>query len=405
MRTGEKNIYTFYLPTRIIHGANSVLETGGVFKDLGASRALVVTDKGVNKAGLLTSVTEALERSKIPYFVFDDVEENPDSDTIKKGSEFALWEKCDGIVVLGGGSALCAARGIGVVVANGGKIEDYAGLNKAAKPPLSLIAIPTTAGSGAEVSQFIVLKDKENHTKFVAGSPLYFPKVAILDPMLLLTLPFWQTAVSGIDALTHAIEAYLTTLTTPITDALALSAIHEIFNNLRTAASTDDLEAKEACLIGSTMANMACGNARLGLIHAMTNPMEGRFNISHGEAVGILLPYVMEFNLPASHDRFAILAKTMGRTETQRSMRDLSAQAIVAVKELFVDLNFPRKYSDSIIDPKAIPEMAKMMMGGMYGQCDPNKEYPLTTIVPSANIRKSTIKDVLKLYQRAFEGW
>ncbi len=405
MRTGEQNIFSFYLPTKLVHGVNSVQETGKEFKNLGATKALVVTDKGVKSSGLVEGVIDSLKKIGIPYVIFEDVEEDPGGVTVGKGAEIASKEKCDGIVVIGGGSPICAGRGIGVVVANGGRIKDYAGLNKASKPPLPLIAIPTTAGSGAEVSQFIVLKDEELHTKMVVGSPLYFPKVAILDPLLLRGLPFWQSVVSGIDALSHAIEAYLTTMTTPITDAWALQAVSMIYQNLRPSATSDDLDAKEACLIGSSMANMACGNARLGLTHAMTIPIEGMFKIPHGIAIGTLLPYVMEFNLPSSYQRFASLAKGMGEPDGERSVRDLAACAIIAIKRLLADLNFPRKYSDSQVDRKTIPQMAKMIMGGLDGVYDPKKEYPLNAVLPSVNIRKATMKDVIELYEKSFEGW
>lgn len=406
MRTGDQNIFAFYLPTRIVHGPNSVRETGKELRNLGAKKALVVTDKGVKSAGLVDGVLESLEKSGILYVVFDDVEEDPGEATVGKGAELALKEKCDGIVVVGGGSPICAGRGIGVVVTNGGSVRDYAGLNKASKPPLPLIAIPTTAGSGAEVSQFIILKDKERHLKMVLGSPLFFPKVAILDPMLLRKLPFWQSVISGMDALSHAIEAFFTTTTTPITDALALSAIDLIYHNLRPAAMSDDLDAKEACLIGSTMANMACGNARLGLPHAMTTPMEGMFKIPHGIAVGTILPYVMEFNLPASHQRFAVLAKSMGESDFSKSVEELATQAMKATKRLLIDLEFPKKYSEDQIDRKAIPQMAKLVMGGLHGEYyDPDKEYPMNTVVPSVNIREATLKDLIDLYERSFEGW
>jgi alcohol dehydrogenase len=405
MRTADNITFTFYLPTRIVHGPNSTAETGGQLKALGVTKALVVTDKGVRNAGLLDGVLDSLQKSGIPHIVFDEVEEDPGGTTVGKGAELASKENCDGIVVVGGGSPICAGRGIGVIVTNGGKIRDYAGLGKAAKPPLPLIAIPTTAGSGAEVSQFILLKDEELHAKMVAGSPLYFPRVAILDPLLLKGLPFRQFVASGVDALGHAVEGYLTTLTTPITDALALQAVSMLCQNLRMAATSDDLDAKEACLIASTMANMAGGNARLGLVHLMNNPLEGMFKIPHGIAVGILLPPVMEFNLPASYERFASLAKAMGENEAGRSMEDLAPRAITALKRLLVDLDFPRKYPDSEIDRKAIPQMAAMAMGGQYTLSDPGRGYAMSAPVPSANIRKATMGDLIKLYEKAFEGW
>jgi len=405
VKTGGTDIFTFYLGTKVIHGLHSVQQTGVEFKGLKGSKALIVTDKGVRNAGLVEAVTESLKGNGIGYTVFDEVEEDPGVVTVAKGVQLALTEKCDGIVVVGGGSPICAGRAIAVVVANGGEIRDYIGLNKAAKPPLPLIAIPTTAGSGAEVSQFILLKDEELHTKMVAGSPLYFPKVAILDPLLLKGLSFHQFVASGVDALGHAIEGYLTTMTTPITDALALQAVGMLYQNLRAAATSEDMDAKEACLVASSMANIACGNSRLGLVHAMSNPVEGMFKVPHGISVGILLPRVMEFNLPASHSRFAALAKAMGESEVGRSPEELAPRAIVALKRLLVDLDFPRKYSEPEVDRGAIPGMAALAMGGQFSLHDSSKAYSAKTPVPSANIRKTTMGDLVRLYEKALEGW
>lgn len=404
MRTGDQNAFTFFLPTKIVHGPNSIQETGKEFKNLGATKALIVTDKGVNGVGLLEGLFESLKKSAIPYVVFDEVKEDPGVGTVARGADIALKEKCDGIIVVGGGSPLCAGRGIGVIGTNGGSIKEYVGLNRVLKPPLPLIGIPTTAGSGAEVSQFIVLTDEERNAKIAVGSPLCFPKVAILDPMLIRTLPFWQFVISGIDALTHAIDAYSTTMTTPITDSLALSAFNLIYVNLRTAATSDDLDSKEACLIGSTMANMALGNARYGLAHLMGVAIEGMFKIPHGIAVGTLLPYVMEFNLPTSFQRFATLAKSIGEFNIGKSEGSLAAYAITAIKKLFIELGFPRKFSDSQINRKAIDQLAKTLVGPP-GSYDPKKEYPMTAAISTFNMRKATLKDVIELYERSFEGW
>jgi len=405
MKTANNNIFTFYLPTKVIHGAHSTEVTGRELKALGVTKVLIVTDPVVKKAGLVDGVVLSLQKNKIPWVMFDEVEEDPGGVTVGKGAELAFKEKCDGIVVIGGGSPICAGRGIGVVVTNGGKIRDYAGFDKATKPPLPLIAIPTTAGSGTEVSQFIVLKEEELHTKMVAGSPLFFPKVAILDPVLLKGLPFRQFVVSGVDALGHAMESYWATFATPITDALALQAVNMIYQNLRSASTTDDLDAKEACLIASTMANIACGNSRLGLVHSMSSPVEGTYKIPHGIAVGILLPHVMEFNLPATYQRFATLARAMGENDRGRSIYDMAPCAITCIKRLLKDLGFPKKFSVSQVDPKAILGLAKIVMGGPYGIFNPNMEYPMNAPVPTFNIRKATMDDLIRLYERAFEGW
>ncbi len=397
MRTGGSDVFTFYLGTKVVHGLHSVQQTGVEFKGLKATKALIVTDVGVRKAGLVDGVLESLGNNGVEYAVFDQVEEDPGVETVARGVAMAGKEKCDGIVVVGGGSPICAARAIGVVAANGGKIRDYIGLNKAARPPLPLIAIPTTAGSGAEVSQFILLKDDELHTKMVAGSPLYFPRVAILDALLLKGLPFHQFVASGIDALGHSIESYLTNMTTPITDALSLNAVGMLFQNLRAAAATDDLDAKEACLIGSSMANIACGNSRLGLVHAMSNPVEGMFGVPHGTSVGILLPHVMHFNLAAARSRFEALARVMGESEAEG--------AIAALKRLFVDLEFPKRYSTPPVERSAIPRMAILAMGGQFSLHDAELRYSSTTPVASANIRKATMGDLVRLYEKALDGW
>jgi alcohol dehydrogenase class IV len=347
----------------------------------------------------------SLDKSGVPYELFDSVEEDPGAACVQRGAEMVSKGACDGVIVVGGGSPLCAGRAIALLATNGGTIRDYAGINKASKPPLPVIGIPTTAGSGAEVSQYILLKDEVAHTKMVVGGATCFPETAILDPLLLTGLPFWQFVVSGIDALSHAIEAFCTSLTTPITDALALTAISLLYNDLPRAAATSDLDAKEACLIGSTMANMACGNARLGLAHAMTVPMEGMFRIPHGIAVGTLLPYVMEFNLPASFPRFAQLARVLGRSDRGQSVADIAPEAVVAVKKLYVDLEFPRKYSDDVVDRKSIPEMVTKMAGGLYGGGPRAKDLPMNALVQSPNIRKATIKDVIEIFEKAFEGW
>jgi alcohol dehydrogenase class IV len=407
MRTGDFKPFTFYSPTKIVHGPCSVQEAARECRMLGITKAGIVTDIGVRNAGLIDGIVESLKTGNISFAVFDDVEQDPNTMTVARGAEFVLKEKCDGLIAVGGGSSICAGRGIGVIARNGGAIRDYVGLNKASKPPLPLIAVPTTAGSGAEVSQIIILKDQDRHSKIVVGSPLYFPKVAILDPMLLRTLSFGQFVISGVDALTHAIEACLTTMTTPITDSIALFAVHLIYSNLRAAASSDDLEAKEACLIGSSMANMACGNARLGLVHAIAQPVEGMFSIPHGVAIGVFLPHIMEHNLLAGRERFITLARYMGESENAGSpQKKLGFAAIRAVKRLLADLRFPRKFSEPEVDRQAIPQMTKMIMGGLYGgDYDSSKELAMNAVVPIPNIRKTTVKEVFELYERAFEGW
>lgn len=225
---------------------------------------------------------------------FTDVRQNPDVACVSRGVEAFRAAQADLVVAVGGGSPMCAAKAIALIATNGGTIRDYEGFGKVSQRPLPTICLPTTAGSGTEVSAVTIITDEKRHIKMAIGSPLAFPPLAILDPELLLTLPFRQAAASGMDALSHAIEACLTTQATPLTNALALGAIRLMGENLVRAAKTRDLEAKGACLLASSMANMACGNARLGLNHALTWPISSLFGVPHGLANGIMLPYALE---------------------------------------------------------------------------------------------------------------
>jgi alcohol dehydrogenase class IV len=200
-------------------------------------------------------------------------------------------------------------------------------------------------------------------------------------------------------------EAYLTVKATPITDALALAAIRMLVGNLRTAATTPDLAAKEQALLGSTMANLACGNAKLGLVHLLNRPVNTLFpNVPYGQSIGTLLVPVMAFNLPASIDRFAAMAQAMGERAGNVTTRELANRCLVALKQFLADLQAPRRYSPDEVDVEAIPKMARMCVGGMHGGMKAD-EVPETTIVQSFNLRRAAIRDVIGLYEQAFEGW
>jgi alcohol dehydrogenase class IV len=235
------------------------------------------------------------------------------------------------------------------------------------------------------------------------GSPLAYPRLAILDAELLLSLPARQAAESGIDALSHAIEAFLTTQATPLTDALALGAVELLAGNLRTMVSNPEnekpLPAREACLLGACMANIACGNARLGLNHALTWPISSLFGVPHGLANGIMLPYVLEYTLPAATDRFARLAAALecsGRSLTEpvdAPPEQLAPRAVRAVKRLLADLEFPRAFTSKQVDPAAIPQMVAMLQDGIYA------------LFTRVNLRPASPEDLTQLYERAFHGW
>jgi len=222
----------------------------------------------------------------------------------------------------------------------------------------------------------------------VGGSACY-PDVAILDPMLIVNIPFWPAVNAGLDALTHAVEACCTTLSTPLTDCIAMEAIRLIYRNLAPMVFTGDLEAKNMQLLASTMANIACGNAKLGLVHALSQPLGAR-HLPHGYANGIMLPFVMEFNLPVCKEKFAAMAVAMGEEGLTSSTGELAEQAIVLIKKLYLELGFPNKLDEKKVNPKDIPDMVERA-----------KTRPQWKV----NLRKSTDEDLAGIYEKAFKGW
>lgn len=387
--------FQYLTPTRLLYGVGSLNQLGEEAKRLGSS-PLLVSDRGLQEVGLLDRPLELLREAGLEVTVYADMGVDPDIEVVARGAELAHARNCDLVVGIGGGSPMCAAKAIAIVVANGGTIRDYEGFGRFQQPPLPVIAIPTTAGSGTEVSAVTIISDNERHLKMAIGSPLAYPRLAVLDAELLLSLPARQAAASGIDALSHAIEAFLTTQATPLTDALALGAIELLAGNLRAVVNTRDLLARESCLLGASMANMACGNARLGLNHALTWPISSLFGVPHGLANGIMLPYALEYTVseatPAAVDRFARLAVALG--EPMDAPPDqLAPRAVRAVRRLLADLGFPRSFTSKQVDPAAIPQMVAMLQDGIYA------------LFTRVNLRPASPEDLTQLYQRAFQGW
>ena len=380
--------YSYHMPTKVVHGFNAINQVGKEAKSLGIRKALLVTDAGVRGAGLINAGLKSLESAGISTVVFDGVEEDPGTKTVAKGIDLLKSEGCNGVVVVGGGSPVCAGKGIALVATNGGSISDYEGFEKYKAPPLPVIGIPTTAGAGSEVSAVFIITDEKRNYKMPIGGVLCHPQVAILDPVLLLNIPYWPGMNAGMDALSHAIGACSTNQATPITDALALASIAMITRNLAASVLTDDLEAKNQQLIASSMANIACGNAKLDLIHALSQPL-GRYHIAHGLANGVLIPYVMEFNLPVCEDKFAQMALAMGEASDGLTKGELARKAIERVKGLFIETGYPRKLPD-IVDKKDIPDLVKQALAQRGSKF---------------NKRKCNEKELVEIFHKALEGW
>lgn len=398
-------MFEFYCPTRIIDGIGSVAQVGQEARNMGGTKALIVTDPGIVRAGLLDPLREALERQAVECLVFDGVGHDARVSAVDEAAAVCCRESVDVVIAIGGGSALAAGKGAAAIATNGGSLGDHQGEMKLNAPPLPSIAIPTSAGSGSEVSAAIPYYDDQRGRKTATRSPLVFPKVAILDGALLATLPFRQAVLSGVDALTHAMEAFLTIRATRITDVLALGAIELLMRNVCAAATTPDLQAKQAALLGSTMANLACGSAKLGLVHLLNRPVNTLYpEVPYGQSIGTLLVPVMVFNLPANIGRFARMAEAMGERKENRSEREMAELAVENLRQFLRDLRIETSYPEEIIDRESIPEMARMCAGGMHGGMRAEK-LPETTVVKSFNRRQATIADVMGLYEEAFTGW
>jgi len=384
----------YLAPTRLLYGPGTLSQLGQEVKNMGGSSVLIVSDQGIARAGLLEGVIEPLSQAGIPAETFIDVPVDPGVACISQGVELLQALQADLIVGVGGGSPMCAAKAIALVATNGGTIRDYVGLGQFSKRPLPTICIPTTAGSGTEVSAVTIITDEERHVKMAIGSPLAYPPLAILDPELLISLPFRQAAASGVDALSHAIEACLTTQATPLTDALALGAIQLLGENLVHAATSRDVAAKGACLLGSSMANIACGNARLALNHALTWPISSLFGVPHGLANGVMLPYTLEFVLPEASEAMARVAVALGENPGSAPTAQLAQRGLDRVKSLLTDLQFPDRFTPEQLDRTRIPEMVDMLLQpGIYA------------LFRQVTLRVAEGDDLAELYERSLAGW
>ena len=381
-------IIPFSMPTRVIHGFGSIERIPDECRRLGIVKVLLVTDQGLVKAGLAQSLRGILDDAKVPYVMFDRVEEDPCMNTVHEGEQLRQAEGCNGIIVLGGGSPLCAGKAIALLGTNGGKISDHQGVGKIKTAPLPIIAIPTTAGSGSEVSPTFLISNEESGKKMAISSELCYPPVAILDPNLLRSVPTKQAIWSGLDALTHAVESLWTNLGTPLTDSIALRSIQMMFKSFVPAAFTDDMAAKSEQLLASTMANIACGNAKLGLVHAFSFPF-GNLHVSHGLACGLMLPFVMEFNLPCCKPKLAQMAIAIGERPDQDE-HALANAALERVKQLYREVNFPSKLTEKEIPRSRFEQVIKETANASQMRF---------------NIRQAGERDLINIMERAYAGF
>jgi alcohol dehydrogenase len=334
--------YGFYIPTVSLMGIGSSKETGEQVKALGGSKVLLVTDKGIVAMGMAEQIKAHVEAAGIDVVIFDGAEPNPTDKNVLDGLKVYQSEKCDTIISLGGGSSHDCAKGIGMVATNGGKIHDYEGANMTSKAMPPFVAINTTAGTASEMTRFCIITNTETKVKMAIVDWRCTPNIAINDPVLMVGKPAALTAATGMDALTHAVEAYVSTIATPITDACAIKAIQLVAEYLRpVVANGENLEGRDKMAYAEYLAGMAFNNASLGYVHAMAHQLGGLYNLPHGVCNAILLPSVCEFNVIANPRRFADIAVAIGENIDGLNVVDAAAKGIAAIRRLAADVGIP----------------------------------------------------------------
>jgi alcohol dehydrogenase class IV len=382
-------IINFYSPKRIILGQNAVGKVGEETKALGSRRAIIVTDPGIVSAGYAKVVEDSLRAKQIEVGLFDQVEPEPPAGLVARCSQMIREGKYDLVIGVGGGSSLDVAKGASLMVTNPGTILDYAGMEIVSKPGLPKILIPTTAGTGSEVTRVLVLTDERDKTKKTIGSTFAVPEVAILDPMLTLSMPSHITANTGMDALVHAIESYVSAITTPYAEILAIEAISLIAHNLPLAYSKgNNLIARYNMLLASNIAGLAFGSSRTGAVHGLAYVIDIDYHLPHGRANAIMLPHVMNFNKTGNLRKFAKIAEAMGENVEGLSVYEAADRSMEAVKNLLQAVQIPFRLSQYGISRDDLP---KLVEGGM-------KQARL--FVP--NPRDLTPEDVRSIYESAF---
>lgn len=333
---------TFYMPSLNVMGIDSLAEAINYIKAQGFKQGLIVSDSVLNEIGLVKNFTDLLEQEKITSIVFDKVQPNPTVSNVNDGLALLKKHDCDFVVSLGGGSPHDCAKGIALVASNGGEISDYEGLDQSKKPQLPLIAINTTAGTAAEMTRFAIITDEKRHVKMAIVDKHTTPVLSVNDPSLMLGMPASLTAATGMDALTHAIEAYVSTAATPITDALALKAIALIQANLLVAVKQGgNIVAREQMAYAQFMAGMAFNNASLGYVHAMAHQLGGFYDLPHGVCNAVLLPHVQRYNAQVCAERLKDIAHSMGVDVSAMSAEQGASAAINAIEDLASKVGIP----------------------------------------------------------------
>jgi len=383
----KEQVYGFFMPTVNLMGVGSAKQVGDQMSLLEKKKALIVTDAILVKVGIPDIIKKYIEEAGFEVLIWDHTHPNPTDKNVIDGVEFFNQNKCDLIISVGGGSPHDCAKGIRLVVDNGGSIHDFEGLNKATKSKTPLISINTTAGTASEITKFCIITDTNRHIKMAIVDWRCTPNVSINDPELMLAMPSRLTAATGMDALTHAVEAYVSTIATPVTDSVALNAVVLVSQWLRKAvADGSDIEARKQMTYAQLMAGMAFNNASLGYVHAMAHQLGGFYDLPHGVCNAILLPHVCKFNLSTCPERFFDIAVALGEDVVGLSPIQKAEKALDAIKKLSIDVGIPSNLTELGVKEEDLEIMAK---NAMKDAC------------AATNPRTATLEEVINIFKEA----
>ncbi|MFD1260855.1 L-threonine dehydrogenase [Entomomonas asaccharolytica] len=350
---------TFFIPAVNVMGDGALADAVGLLKGYGFKQALIVTDDFLNKSGVVKTVTDLLDKEGIKAVVYPGTKPNPTTTNVQEGLDLLKANNCDFVISLGGGSPHDCAKGIALCATNGGHISDYEGVDRSAKPQLPLVAINTTAGTASEMTRFCIITDEARHIKMAIVDRNTTPVLSVNDPQLMHGMPAGLTAATGMDALTHAVEAYVSIAANPITDACALKAVTLIANNLRTAVKEGtNAVARENMAYAQFLAGMAFNNASLGYVHAMAHQLGGFYDLPHGVCNAVLLPHVQEYNLPSCAPRLKDVAAAMGVDVKDMSDEQGAKACVAEIKKLAKDVGIPANLTALNAKAEDIPTLA-----------------------------------------------
>lgn len=378
----------FYMPSVSAMGVNCLTEVPKYIKENEFKKGLIVTDSVLVQIGLVGKVTELLEKNDIGYVIYDGTKPNPTVKNVNDGLSLLKENECDFVISLGGGSPHDCAKGIALLATNGGDIKDYEGVNKSKYPQLPLITINTTAGTASEMTIFSIITDEDRHIKMALVDKHMTPVMAVNDPMLMVAMPKSLTSATGMDALTHSIEAYVSTNATPITDACAEKSIELIAKYLKRAVENgNDIKARDMMAYAEFLAGMAFNNASLGYVHAMAHQLGGFYDLPHGVCNAVLLPHVQEFNAKVSAERLKKVASIMGVDVDEMTNEEGAKACIEAIKDLSKSIGIPSGLKELGVKEEDFDVLAENALKDACGLTNP--------VV-------ATHKDIVQIFKNAF---